>query len=284
VLAVDELPPILVVEDGDKLYLCDGFHRLRAHRLAGRTTIQARVERGTKRDAVFHAISANTRHGVRVTDSDKRRAVERMLRDPEWASWSNRQIAKHAGASEGLVRKMRQELANDVPIPESTRGADGKTYRTQVRICAPDEPVRPETTGVVIAGRPFDFSTRQSVGGIPVHPICELLEPDEEDERVLREIKQTEDCRLGEYRDKRELDELTPEEQAELERLEKQIDDGLPSVDAYAREYAAKRDELGTAKFMEWFRDQPEYPVVRLIIQALRDRFMPLLRGLMIKD
>jgi hypothetical protein len=38
------------------------------------------------------------------TNDDKRRAVLRMLTDPEWRQWPLRKIEKHCGVSIGLVQ------------------------------------------------------------------------------------------------------------------------------------------------------------------------------------
>src|SRR4051794_1012955 len=125
-LVVDSLPPIVVYFDGSTYVLADGFHRIQAYLLAKKTEIRARVEPGTKRDAQLFAVSANNSHGVRPTPADKRRAVTTLLKDLEWVQWSNNAIAKRAGVSDGLVKKMRQELAGEIPIPAETRGTDGR--------------------------------------------------------------------------------------------------------------------------------------------------------------
>jgi hypothetical protein len=122
---VDALPEIAVFHDGTTYWLADGWHRVEAHKLAGRKVIQSRVHEGGKREATLFAISANTMHGLRPTRADKRRAVEMLLADPEWSSWSNRAIAKKAGVSEGMVRIMRADCVNAQSTART--GADGRT-------------------------------------------------------------------------------------------------------------------------------------------------------------
>lgn len=56
-------PPVTVFHDGQHYYLSDGFHRLKAHRDAGRDRIEAKVISGEYRDAFLHALSANAEHG-----------------------------------------------------------------------------------------------------------------------------------------------------------------------------------------------------------------------------
>jgi hypothetical protein len=46
---------------------------------------------------VFVNAAAATVHGVTLTAKDRRRAVERLLRDEDWREWSDRQIAWHWG-------------------------------------------------------------------------------------------------------------------------------------------------------------------------------------------
>lgn len=103
-------PPVTVIAEGSDLWLADGFHRVEAHRRAGRETIAAVVTEGTRRDAVLVACTANATHGLRRTNADKRRAVARLLADPEWATWSDREIGRHCGVSNTMVSNMRAEL------------------------------------------------------------------------------------------------------------------------------------------------------------------------------
>ena len=62
------------------------------------------------------------------TPTDKRRAVSVLLADPEWAVWSNYQIADACAVSAEFVRLRRHEQPPTVgSSPESRKGADGKT-------------------------------------------------------------------------------------------------------------------------------------------------------------
>lgn len=89
-------PPVTVYFDGIDYFLGDGFHRVEAARKIERKEILAEVRKGTARDAILHGISANSTHGLRRTQADKRRAIETLLLDPEWAQWSDRKIAEAA--------------------------------------------------------------------------------------------------------------------------------------------------------------------------------------------
>ena len=48
-----EFPPVIVFDDGDKLYLADGFQRVHAALKAGFTEINTEVHKGSQRDALL---------------------------------------------------------------------------------------------------------------------------------------------------------------------------------------------------------------------------------------
>lgn len=128
-------PPVVAFYDGTDYWLGDGFHRVAAFRDAFTDTarkIPVDVRAGTRREAILHAAGANASHGLRRTNADKRRAVETLLRDEEWAAWSNTEIARRCSVSESSVRNIRAELERASQIAKVTErhGADGKTYNT----------------------------------------------------------------------------------------------------------------------------------------------------------
>ncbi|PJF39588.1 MAG: hypothetical protein CUN54_08355 [Phototrophicales bacterium] len=106
-LTGQEFPPVVVFYDGEAYWLADGFHRHAAAVKAGIDTLNADVRQGSLRDAVLYSVGANATHGLRRTNADKRRAVERLLNDDEWSRWSNREIARRCAVSEQLVRSLR---------------------------------------------------------------------------------------------------------------------------------------------------------------------------------
>jgi ParB-like chromosome segregation protein Spo0J len=115
-------PPVIVYHDGQDHWLADGFHRAEAARKIGREEIDAEIRQGTARDAVLHGIGANATHGLRRTQADRRRAVERLLKDAEWAAWSDRKIAELARVDHKTVGKIRRELSGEIPTPGPTGG------------------------------------------------------------------------------------------------------------------------------------------------------------------
>ena len=127
-------PAIICYYDGETYWLADGFHRHKAHFQAHGTAekIAAEVRQGTRRDAVLFAVGANSDHGLRRTHADKRNAVLTLLRDEEWAGWSDRQIAERTKTTHPFVGKLRRELTETTGNNyQSTRtGADGRTIDT----------------------------------------------------------------------------------------------------------------------------------------------------------
>ena len=104
-------PPVVVYHDGTDYYTGDGFHRLAAYEQEfGAGSIPADIRPGTRRDAILHAAGANADHGLRRTNADKRRAVETLLRDDEWAQWSDRHIAGICHVGNSFVSGIRREL------------------------------------------------------------------------------------------------------------------------------------------------------------------------------
>ncbi len=127
-VAGDAFPPIVVFDDGQMLWLADGFHRMEAAKRARRPSIATRLKTGTRDDAAWYALGANRANGLPMSTADKVRAVKQaLLMRPEA---SNNAIAKHIGVSDHTVAKYRNELVSGSQIANltQTRGADGKQY------------------------------------------------------------------------------------------------------------------------------------------------------------
>jgi hypothetical protein len=105
-----QLPPLDVF--GDDHLLADGYQRLAAARLSGVETIEVRVHPGGRREAMLFAFGANAKHGLPLSNYDKRRIVLRMLKDEGWSQWSSNRIAKLCGVSHTLVDNLRTELSS----------------------------------------------------------------------------------------------------------------------------------------------------------------------------
>lgn len=122
-------PPITVFFDGASYWLADGFHRYEAYSAAQVYDVPADIRQGTQRDAILFSVGANASHGLRRTNDDKRRAVLTLLNDPEWSSWSNREIARACGVSEYLVRDTRGICDKNADSQVRTVTRNGTTYQ-----------------------------------------------------------------------------------------------------------------------------------------------------------
>ncbi|MGR3278720.1 ParB N-terminal domain-containing protein [Acaryochloris marina NIES-2412] len=137
-----KFPPVVIYYDGEEYWLADGFHRVRAKEAIGSKEIAAEVIPGQLRDAILHSVGANSSHGLRRTNADKYRAVERLLRDRDWRRWSNREISRRCGVSHVFVSQVRNAMyppGNDYQADDGEKDSqssldDGSSPKRLVRI------------------------------------------------------------------------------------------------------------------------------------------------------
>lgn len=172
-------PPITVFFDGRSYWLGDGFHRYEAYAAAQVYDVPADIRQGTQRDAILFSVGANASHGLRRTNDDKRRAVLTLLNDPEWAAWSDREIARACCVTHPFVAKQRSDLSgNGYQIaPERTVTRNGTTYQQNTANIGtsskadqiapePETPVVPE----VVAPEPAPASNADQGPAEPIDP------------------------------------------------------------------------------------------------------------------
>ena len=94
----DEFPPVDVVTDGQTYWLVDGWQRLEAASHNGIDVFKCSITKGDRRTGLLASVSTNSQHGLRRSHADKRRAVEKLLKDPEWVQWSDREIAPNVAS------------------------------------------------------------------------------------------------------------------------------------------------------------------------------------------
>lgn len=157
-------PPIVVFYDGENYWLADGFHRVTAFRKQRRTKIPAEVHQGTRRDAILYSVGANAQHGRQRSHSDTRRAAMTLLTDPEWASWSDREIARRCHLSHTTVAKYRAELSKEGRLPISEQILRGQVATEN---SGGDAPKGPQGTDSTVEARKFR-SRHGSVGTLKI--------------------------------------------------------------------------------------------------------------------
>lgn len=152
----------IVLYDGSAFWLADGFHRIEAAQRAQLSDFPVEVLKGDQRDAILRAAGANSQHGLRRTNADKRRAVELLLKDAEWRQWSDRKIADTCAVDHKTVADVRKSLSGEIPqIETRTVERNGSTY--QMTPAAP-KPKIPEPTTLPDLSS-FGFSVRELPDG-----------------------------------------------------------------------------------------------------------------------
>ena len=105
-----KFPPVEIITDGKNNFLTDGYHRYFATLRLGKKYIEANIEEGTRRSAIFASFSANKTNAFPRQPGTAKGIVEKILKDEEWAKMSLREIANHVGVTERYVRKLQAEL------------------------------------------------------------------------------------------------------------------------------------------------------------------------------
>ena len=121
-----KFPPIQVFKEGDKYILADGFHRLHAMESNGVTSYTVEVFPGGAKEALFHSLGANSKHGLTRTNADKKKAVDTLLSHPDFSLYSDRDIARHLSVSNVMVSKHRKKLKRSLGEETEDTGKGSK--------------------------------------------------------------------------------------------------------------------------------------------------------------
>jgi hypothetical protein len=97
-------PPLDVFHDGTDYFVADGFHRKLGALRAKRASVPCNVHEGTARDARIFGMTANDRHGLRMTRADKRACVEWLL--DNGGKMTQKEVAIKAGVTDRTVRQI----------------------------------------------------------------------------------------------------------------------------------------------------------------------------------
>lgn len=121
--------PVDVFHDGTDYFVADGFHRVLAANRVGRASVPCTVHRGTAHDAKIFGMTANDRHGLRMTRADKRACVEWLL--DNGGKMTQKDIAAKAGVTDRTVKTIvaeRKEAESPTPPKSSVQNTvKGKT-------------------------------------------------------------------------------------------------------------------------------------------------------------
>ena len=180
------MPPVVVFYDGTTYWLADGFHRYFGAKQAGKETIHEEVTPGSQRDAVLFSLGANAKHGLRRSNADKRKAVQILLADVEWAKWSSNEIAKRCAVSHTFVDEFRRSLAtvaSEKPAERTviTKHGTATMMNTASIGKAPAAPIRPALVAAAAAKETARAATIGGTGEVvdgqsELEALCERLD------------------------------------------------------------------------------------------------------------
>lgn len=141
----DDFPPVSVIQTNDnELILYDGFHRCAAAERAGKTTIKAKVEHGTRREAIKRSFGVNTDHGLLRDGATTRLCLQKILLDPEWSKASQRDLAEMLNITQPRVCQLLAEIqAEKKATPKKAKAARPRVEPTTAPPKTAVEPGRP---------------------------------------------------------------------------------------------------------------------------------------------
>jgi hypothetical protein len=172
-------PPIHVVDDGNSLWLVDGFHRHAVAIRRGQRTIDAHIREGTLEEAQWLACAAN--RGLARTHADKRAAVLAALRHPRSKGKGDRAIAAHCGVDHKTVGAVRRTLTENMEnlevgnFPSSKiEAGSGKKLTEKGHVATGHSPVAKARKD-----KAFEDATPPAKPLAPVQPVADE-EPDDD--------------------------------------------------------------------------------------------------------
>ena len=170
-----KFPDVTVFTDGETYWLADGFHRMLATQQTGKATVAANVTHGTRADALMYALKANGSHGVRMTNADKRHALEvawENMQELFGGEPSTRLLADTCGVSERLAREFRAEQGRQNAYPDEDEpntpeqdGTENRVGKMPTLPTRPTAPVRPTRVGR--DGKTYAVSARPTAPARP---------------------------------------------------------------------------------------------------------------------
>lgn len=142
----DKFPAVTVFTDGAEYYLADGFHRVEALRRIGKKAVVAELQDGNFKAALLYALKANSTHGLRRTNADKRHALEMAWNAREelfGGEPSNALLAETCGVTDRWVRTWRAEQGRNGSYPVKNENAQNGEEAQKTNTL----PIRQQMTG-----------------------------------------------------------------------------------------------------------------------------------------
>lgn len=186
-----QFPDVTVFTDGTKYWLADGFHRVMAAKVNGKSAISADVRKGTEDDAVVFGGTANNKQGKRPTRADVQHFLEMVWERREaifGGTPTGGNLADKCGVSRETGRKfVEEQLAK---MPKAPVRPTAKVGQLPTRPKKPDEgdstakvgqltaPVRPEKligkNGKMYAVNPAPKRPEKPVPKAPTRPVRQI--------------------------------------------------------------------------------------------------------------
>ena len=147
----DKFPPVTVFTDGAEYYLADGFHRVEALRRIGKKSVTAELQDGDYKAALLYALKANSTHGLRRTNADKRHALEMAWNAREHlfgGEPSDALLADVCGVTRRTVLNWKSSTGCEIftpctPSENPQQGRNGSYPDTPAAPTMPTRPIRP---------------------------------------------------------------------------------------------------------------------------------------------
>jgi len=116
------LPPILV--DRGTMRVVDGMHRLLAALARGQETIEVEYFDGSPEDAFLRSVELNVRHGLPLSQADRRAAAARII--DSHPQLSDRAVGYLVGLAARAVAAIRRRKPESEAQPDARIGRDGR--------------------------------------------------------------------------------------------------------------------------------------------------------------
>lgn len=104
-----------------ELWLVDGFHRHKAHKLRSIDEVEVEILTGSEQDATDWALfNANYDNGQRLTPKDRAAIARKVALDPRFVNMSTREVERLTNVSHSAIARWRAKLGADGHLIKGT--------------------------------------------------------------------------------------------------------------------------------------------------------------------